>query len=76
MSLDRLAIAQLLRDFADFLEAREAGRAEPPAPQSSLKKKKPARKRAPAPPPIPQPSELDMARAKAALRRVGYLVKP
>jgi len=74
MTLDRDTLVALAHAIADVLEKREAGSPEPPPPSKPAKK--PARKRAPAPPVLPEPSELDMARARAALRRIGDIVKP
>lgn len=77
MTLDRDTLVALAHAIADVLEKREAGSPEPPPPQSGSKKRKPARKRAPAPVrPAREPSELDRARARAELRRLGYVVKP
>lgn len=77
MTLDRDTLVQVANAvahaIADVLEGREAK--EPPPPSKPAKKV--TRKRAPAPVrPEREPSELDRARARAALRRAGYLVKP
>lgn len=70
-----LALANAARAFADTLED-ELRDTQSPAPPSPKPKKKAPRKRAPAPVrPEREPSEADRARARAALRRVGHIVK-
>lgn len=73
MRFDRETLVAIAHAIADVLEGREAK--EPPPPSKPAKK--PARKRAPAPVrPEREPSQEARARARAELRRLGYLVKP
>lgn len=79
MHLDRLSLARLARDFADFLEQRdqeEAGSPEPPPPSKPAKKAAAPRKRREVVPPPSMPvSDIDVARARDLMRRRGLNVR-
>lgn len=66
-------VAQLLRELADELDGGGAPRAVPKPRRAPQRR----RQRSVAPPaPDVQPTELDRARARAAARRQGILVRP
>lgn len=76
MSLDRATLVAIAHAIADVLEKREAGSPEPPPPSKPAKRAAAPRKRRRALPPPPENvSDIDVARARAAAKRAGILVR-
>lgn len=76
MTLDRDTLVALAHAIADVLEKREAGSPEPPLPSKPAKKAAAPRKRRRAlPAPPAEVTDLDVARARAAARRAGIIVR-
>jgi hypothetical protein len=66
-------IAALLRELADEFDEGASGGAGPPPKRAATPRRR--RRRVAAPLPDHPPSELDVARARAAARRAGIVVR-